>query len=82
MVLEPGVHTMDHVWRHHIDIIESTEHVITFTGHGINGILCYLMTYDLAWTALTVAWDATAEVENDMVMLVYSKETVLEVQVW
>ena len=83
MVLEPGIHTMDYVWRHHVDVTEPTGHINNFTGHRINGILCYLvMTHDSTWTALTGARHTTVDVMNVTVMLVYSKETVLEVELW
>ena len=83
MVLEPGIHTTIYIWCHHIDITEPTRHINIFTGHRINGILCYLvMRHDSAWTTQTGAWDVTIEEMNVIVMLVYLKETILEVQVW
>ena len=58
-----------------------THQHLRWTQNQWNTVL-FVMNHDSAWTALAGAWNATVGVVNVTLMLVYSKETVLEVQVW
>jgi len=61
MVLESGVHTMDYVWRHHVNVSEP----ISTPRHRFNGILCYLMmNHDAAWIAMACARDTLFQQDN------------------